>query len=263
MLIKAYSGLNRFTIGSILVVGLIALAGCGTPTADTAGTGTATPPADDFAKVGQQLDKADQRVAAAVQVARENADRPEIVKAETGVALSFLPKPDAQALDYVRNRVARNNAEEYRRAEEAGRKLLAVINANWDKAAQDAAKNKAALDNANKQIISLKADLAQAKKDIVTYVCAGIGGLLAIGAVALLWFRQIVGAIACAIGAGSLLSFPSLVDTPWFLPSAAGIGAVCVLGVGVYLFHTSKPCQKPAEAPFPDAAPPSQGKGDV
>jgi len=244
----------------ILVIALFALTGCQTTTPDTQGTGT---PSADLGTLGTQIDKSDQRIAAAVTVARENADKPEVVRAETGVALAYLPKPDAQALDYVRNRVARNNSEEYKRAEEAGRKLLAVIDANFAKAEQDAAKNKAALDNANKQITALKADLAQAKKDIVTYVCAGIGGLLAIGAVALLWFRQIVGAIACAIGAGSLLSFPSLVDTPWFLPSAAGLGAVCVLGVGVYLFHTSKPCQKPAEAPFPDAAPPSQGKGDV
>ena len=244
----------------ILVIALFALTGCPTTTPDTQGTGT---PSADLGTLGTQLDKSDQRVAAAVTVARENADKPDVVKAETGVALAYLPKPDAATLDYARNRVARNNPEEYKRAEEAGRRLLAVIDANFAKAEQDALKNKAALDNANKQIASLKADLAQAKKDIVTYVCAGIGGLLAIGAVALLWFRQIVGAVACAIGAGSLLSFPSLVDTPWFLPSAAGLGAVCVLGVGVYLFHTSKPCQKPAEAPFPDAAPPAKGEGDV
>jgi len=241
---------------------MLALVAC-TPAQDTTGTGTPSTDPADLSKLGTQIDKSDQRVAAAVTVARENADKPEVVKAETGVALAYLPKPDAQTLDFARNRVARANPEEYKRAEEAGRKLLAVIDANFAKAEQDAQKNKAALDNANKQITSLKADLAQAKKDIVTYVCAGIGGLLALAAVALLWFRQIVGAVACAIGAGSLLSFPSLVDTPWFLPSAAGLGAVCVLGVGVYLFHTSKPCQKPAEAPFPDAAPPSQGKGDV
>jgi len=247
----------------ILVIALFALTGCPTTTPDTQGTGTPTADPASMTKLGTQIDKADQRVAAGIAVASENADKPAVVRAELGVAASYLPKPDQIHIDYVRNRVARNNSEEYKRAEEAGRKLLAVIDANFAKAEQDAAKNKAALDNANKQITALKADLAQAKKDIVTYVCAGIGGLLAIGAVALLWFRQIVGAIACAIGAGSLLSFPSLVDTPWFLPSAAGLGAVCVLGVGVYLFHTSKPCQKPAEAPFPDAAPPSQGKGDV
>jgi hypothetical protein len=205
----------------LLVIALLALTGCPTTHPDTQGTGTATPPSDNFAKVGDQIDKADQRVAAAVTVARENADKPEVVKAETGVALAYLPKPDPQTVDYVRARVGRANPEEYKRAEEAGRKLLAVIDANWAKAEQDAAKNKKALDTANCEITRLKAEVAQAKKDIVTYACAGIGGLLAIGAVVLMWLRQIVGAIACAIGAGSLLSFPALVDTP-LVPALSG-----------------------------------------
>ena len=145
----------------ILVIACLALTGCPTTTPETTGTGTATPPADSFAKVGDQIDKADQRVAAAVTVARENADKPEVVKAETGVALSFLPAPSPDSLAYVRARVARANPEEYKRAEEAGRKLLAVIDSNWAKAEQDAAKNKAALDNANKQITALKAEVEQ------------------------------------------------------------------------------------------------------
>lgn len=244
---------------ALLVIALFALTGCPTTSPDTSGTGTATPPPDSFAKVGDQIDKSDQRVAAAITVAKENADKPAVVKAETAVALAYLPAPSPDSLAYARNRATRANPDDYRRAEDAGRKLLAVIDANWAKSEADAAKNKAALDTANCEITRLKAEVAQAKKDIVTYACAGIGGLLAIGAVVLLWLRQIVGAIACAIGAGSLLSFPALVDTPWFLPSLAGVGAVCVLGVGVYLFRSSKPPQKPAEAPFPDAAPPPKG----
>ena len=246
----------------VLLLTLLAIAAC-TPSQDTAGTGTPTTDPADLAKLGTQIDKSDQRIAAAVTVARENADKPEVVKAETGVALAYLPKPDAQTLDYVRNRVARANPEEYKRAEEAGRKLLAVIDANFAKAEQDAAKNKAALDAANCKIAKLEADLVQAKKDIVTYACAGIGGLLALAAVGLLWARQIMGAVAAAVGSAALLSFPALVDTPWFLPSLAGVGGVSVLGAGAYLLLTRKPSQKPAEAPFPDAAPTPKGEGDV
>ena len=245
MLIKAYSGLNRFTIGSILVVGLIALAGCGTPTADTAGTGTATPPADEFAKVGQQLDKADQRVAAAVQVARENADRPEIVKAETGVALSFLPKPDAQALDYVRNRVARNNAEEYRRAEEAGRKLLAVINANWDKAAQDAAKNKAALDNANKEIARLKAEVEQVRTEGVRNAFAVAAGICFLAALAMALLGQYVRAGAAFASGGAIGSLPFVFNSPYFLPA---VGFLIFAGAVLVWFRFRKPAPCPAPA---------------
>jgi len=131
----------------ILVIACLALTGCSTTQPDTQGTGT---PTADLGTLGNQLDKSDQRVAASIAVASENADKPAVVKAELGVAAAYLPKADAQHLDFVRNRVARNNPEEYKRAEEAGRKLLAVIDANFAKAEQDAAKNKAALDNANK-----------------------------------------------------------------------------------------------------------------
>ena len=46
----------------ILVLSLLLLAGC--PSASTEGTGSATPPPDNFAKVGDQIDKADARVSA-------------------------------------------------------------------------------------------------------------------------------------------------------------------------------------------------------
>jgi hypothetical protein len=117
----------------VLLLTLLALAAC-TPSQDTAGTGTPTSDPADLAKLGTQIDKSDQRIAAAVTVARENADKPDVVRAETGVALAYLPKPDDQALDYVRNLVARYNSVEYKRAEEDGLKLLAVIDANFAKA---------------------------------------------------------------------------------------------------------------------------------
>jgi VIT1/CCC1 family predicted Fe2+/Mn2+ transporter len=242
MLIKAYSGLNRFTIGSILV---FVLAACSSTSPDTDGTGTATPPADDFAKVGQQLDKADQRVAAAVQVARENADRPEIVKAETGVALSFLPKPDAQALDYVRNRVARNNAEEYRRAEEAGRKLLAVINANWDKAAQDAAKNKTALDNANKEIARLKSEVEQVRTEGVRNAFAVAAGICFLAALAMALLGQYVRAGAAFAIGGAIGSLPFVFNSPYFLPA---VGFLIFAGAVLVWFRFRKPAPCPAPA---------------
>jgi hypothetical protein len=243
----------------ILVFALFAIQGCQT-TSDTQGTGTATPPVDNFDKVGQQIDKSDQRVAAAVTVARENADKPAVVKAETAVALAYLPAPSADSLAYARNRAARANPDDYRRAEEAGRKLLAVIDANWAKSEADAAKNKAALESANKQITALKAEVAQAKKDVVTWTCAGIGACLALAAVALAWLRQFLGAVACAAGSACLLSFPSLVETPWFLPSLASLGGVCVLGGLWYAFKSKKPATAPLDT-HPDAQEPNNQGG--
>ena len=227
-----------------------------------AGCATTEPPAvpssdpNDITTLGNRLDKSDQRVAAAVTVARENADKPDVVRAETGVALAYLPKPDQTHIDYVRSRVARNSTEEYKRAEEAGRKLLAVIDADFKKAEESAKASKAAIESLNKQIVTLKADndklkeeIAQTKKDVVTYVCAGLGSILALVAVAMFWMRQVLGGISAAAGSAALLAFPSLVETPWFLPALGAGGGLVVIGTLVYLmFFKPKPVD---ESPSP------------
>lgn len=231
----------------VLPLTLLALAAC-TPSQDTAGTGTPTTDPADLAKLGTQIDKSDQRIAAAVTVARENADKPEIVKAETGVALAYLPKPDAQTLDYVRNRVARANPEEYKRAEEAGRKLLAVIDANFAKAEQDAAKNKAALDNANKQIAALKAEVEQAKTEGIRNAFAVGAGVCFLAALAMGLLGQYLRAsVAFLVGAG-IGGLPYLFASPYFLP---GVGGLVLLVVAlVWLHYRNRPCpDAPQEAP--------------
>jgi hypothetical protein len=227
----------------ILVMTLLALVAC-TPSQDTSGTGTATPPADSFAKVGDQIDKADQRVAAAVTVARENADKPEVVKAETSVALSFLPAPSPDSLAYVRARVARANPEEYKRVEEAGRKLLAVIDSNWAKAEQDAAKNKAALDNANKQITALKAEVEQVRTEGVRNAFAVAAGICFLAALAMALLGQYLRAGAAFIIGSAIGALPFLFNSPYFLPS---VGAFVLLAVALLWLHLRK-------RPCPDAA---------
>jgi len=224
----------------LLVIALLALTGCPTTNPDTSGTGTATPPVDNFDKVGQQIDKADQRIAAAVTVARENADKPEVVKAETGVALAYLPKPDAQALEYVRNRVARNNSEEYKRAEEAGKKLLAVIDANWAKAEQDAAKNKAALETANKQITALKAEVEQVRTEGVRNAFAVAAGLCFLAALGMALLGQYVRAGAAFLVGGAIGALPFVFNSPYFLPA---VGVMVVVGIALaWLKLRKSPC---------------------
>jgi hypothetical protein len=231
----------------ILVMTLLALVAC-TPAQDTAGTGTPTSDPADLAKLGTQIDKSDQRIAAAVTVARENADKPEVVRAETGVALAYLPKPDAQALDYVRNRVARHNSEEYKRAEDAGRKLLAVIDANFAKAEQDAAKNKAALDNANKQITALKAEVEQVRTEGIRNAFAVGAGVCFLAALAMGLLGQYLRAsVAFLVGAG-IGGLPYLFASPYFLP---GVGGLVLLVVAlVWLHFRNRPCpDAPQETP--------------
>jgi hypothetical protein len=224
----------------ILVMTLLALVAC-TPAQDTTGTGT---PTADLGTLGTQIDKADQRVAAAVTIARENADKPDVVKAETGVALAYLPKPDAQALDYVRNRVTRANPEEYKRAEDAGRKLLAVIDANFAKAEQDAIKNKAALDNANKQIAALKAEVEQVRTEGVRNAFAVAAGICFLAALAMALLGQYLRAGAAFVIGGAIGSLPFVFNSPYFMP-AVGVLVLVALVFGWLQFR------KP---PCPDAA---------
>ena len=219
---------------------LLALVAC-TPAQDTTGTGT---PSADLGTLGTQIDKADQRVAAAVTVARENADKPEVVKAETGVALAYLPKPDAQTLDYVRARVARNNPEEYKRAEDAGRKLLAVIDANFAKAEADALKNKAALDNANKQIAALKAEVEQVRTEGVRNAFAVAAGICFLAALAMALLGQYLRAGAAFVIGGAIGSLPFVFNSPYFMPA---VGLVVVVGLILGWLQFRKP-------PCPDAA---------
>ncbi len=219
---------------------LLALVAC-TPAQDTTGTGT---PSADLGTLGTQLDKSDQRVAAAVTVARENADKPEVVKAETGVALAYLPKPDAQTLDYARNRVTRANPEEYKRAEEAGRKLLAVIDANFAKAEQDALKNKAALDNANKQIVALKAEVEQVRTEGVRNAFAVAAGICFLAALAMALLGQYLRAGAAFLIGGAVGSLPFVFNSPYFLPA---VGLLVVVGLAFGWLQFRKP-------PCPDAA---------
>ena len=231
----------------VLLLTLLAVSAC-TPSQDTAGTGTPTSDPADLAKLGTQIDKSDQRIAAAVTVARENADKPEVVRAETGVALAYLPKPDAQALDYVRNRVTRNNSEEYKRAEDAGRKLLAVIDANFAKAEQDAAKNKAALDNANKQIAALKAEVEQVRTEGIRNAFAVGAGICFLAALAMGLLGQYLRAsVAFLVGAG-IGGLPYLFASPYVLP---GVGGLVLLVVAlVWLHFRNRPCpDAPQETP--------------
>ena len=228
----------------ILVIACLALTGCSTTQPDTQGTGT---PTADLGTLGNQLDKSDQRVAASIAVASENADKPAVVKAELGVAAAYLPKADAQHLDFVRNRVARNNPEEYKRAEEAGRKLLAVIDANFAKAEQDAAKNKAALDNANKQITALKAEVEQVRTEGVRNAFAVAAGICFLAALAMALLGQYLRAGAAFLIGGAIGSLPFVFNSPYFLP-AVGLLVVVALVFGWLQFRKPSCPDAPQES---------------
>jgi len=166
--------------------------------------------------VGDQQDKADGRVAAAVAVARENATRPEVVKAETGVALSYLPNPSEGDLAVARARAAKNDQKDYAEAVAYGKKLLASIDTNWAKMEADTveAKRVSALKDA--RIVELLKAIDQAKKDAATnlWTMAGIG-IAALGALAMVFAGPRIGSTLLLSGA-AIGAFPFVVDSEYF-----------------------------------------------
>jgi len=203
----------------ILVLSALLLAAC-SPTASTEGTGTATPPVDNFTKVGDQIDKADARVSAGVQVARNaNAQgKPAVVEKELAVVASYLPAPDPHNLGYIAERVKRDDPAEYKRAMEAGAKLLAVIDSNWAKAEADASKNKAALDNANAKVTELTAEVERVKTEGIRNAFTVAAGACFLAALGLAILGQYIRAGAAFAVGSAIGAMPYLFANPYFVP---------------------------------------------
>lgn len=204
---------------ALIAVGLI-IVGCSTTGTD--GTGTATPPVDGFAKVGEQIDKADARISAGVQVARTaNAlGKPAVVEKELAVVASYLPAPDPHNLGYISNRVTRNDPEEYKRAMEAGAKLLAAIETNWAKAEADASKNKVALDAANAKVVELTAEVERVKTEGIRNAFTVAAGACFLAALGLAILGQYLRAGGAFVVGSAIAGLPYLFASPYFVPGA-------------------------------------------
>lgn len=232
--------MNRFTIGSILVI--LSLTACATT--GTEGTGTATPPVDSFEKVGEQQDKADARVSAGVQVARNAnaAGKAAVVEKELAVVASYLPAPDPHNLAYISERVNRDDPAEYARAMAAGKKLLAAIDANWAKAESDAAKNKAALDAANKKVADLTAEVERVRTEGIRNAFTVAAGACFLAALGLAIIGQYIRAGAAFLVGSAIGAMPYLFASPYFVPAVVGIVALsAAVGVALWWFKRPKP----------------------
>lgn len=211
----------RSALIKVLTIKAVLLVGCSTTGTD--GTGTATPPVDEFAKVGEQIDKADARISAGVQVARNaNAQgKPAVVEKELAVVASYLPAPDPHNLSYISNRVTRNDPEEYKRAMEAGAKLLAAIETNWAKAEADASKNKVALDAANAKVVELTAEVDRVKTEGIRNAFTVAAGACFLAALGLAILGQYLRACGAFVVGSAIAGLPYLFASPYFVPGVA------------------------------------------
>ena len=183
--------------------------------------------------VGKQWDKADQKVAASVAIARENAEKPEVVRSETSVALSFLPVPSPEELALARQRAAKADQKDYAEAVAYGKKLLASIDANWAKVEAD---NKEALRVSqlkDARIAELTKAVEQAKKDAAAnlWTLAGIA-VAVLGAAAMVFTGPRIGGTLLACGA-AIGAFPFVVDSPYWNYIAGGTLTLAA-GLGIY-----------------------------
>jgi len=186
------------------------------------------------ATVSKQWDTADAKVSAAISIAKENADRPEVVRSETAVALSFLPAPEAGELAIARARAAKADQKDYAAAEAFGKKLLSQIDTSWLKVQADTTEALRISQLKDARIVELTKAVEQAKAEASRNIWTLTGAGLAV-----------IGALAFAFGGGARVGLPLLIsgafcgavphiiDSPYFNWLALGTAA-CVAGLGLW-----------------------------
>lgn len=194
--------------------------------------------------------KADSRLGAILAVTSENADNPETVKAELKIASAYLPLPTPGELNYVRQRVARNNPAEYEKAVKDAAKAKADLDALWGQMEVEQKKYEEQIKGLVAQSERQKKEIEQAKKDADRnlYGLAAVA-LLAIGGIAIALSRYMAGAglMVAGVVTGAV---PYLLDSPYFL---VAVGGLFLVSIGFVLWHllNPKPITTDVQTPKP------------
>jgi hypothetical protein len=221
-------------VRSLLVIALLALTGCSSSRPELPKQPDAPTTEAVVTNLGKEWDKADQKVAAAISIARENADKPAVVRGETAVALSFLPSPEAGELALARARAAKpEDQKAYGDAVAYGKKLLASIDANWAKVEADQKEALRVSQLKDRRIEELTAEVERVKKDAAAnlWTLAGVG-IAVIGAIATAFAGPKVG-IPLLLSGAAIGAFPFVVDSEYFSYIAGGTLALAA-GLGIY-----------------------------
>ena len=218
----------------LAVIAFAVLAGCATSPTDPLPLQPAGPTSQSVvATVSKQWDTADAKVSAAISIAKENADRPEVVRSETSVALSFLPPPEAGELAIARARAAKADQKDYAQAEAFGKKLLSQIDTSWLKVQADQTEALRVSQLKDARIVELTKAVEQAKKDAAAnmWTLAGIA-VAVLGAAAMVFTGPRIGGTLLASGA-AIGAFPFVVESEYFTYIAGGTLALAA-GLGIY-----------------------------
>ena len=199
------------------------------------------------ATVGKQWDTADQKVAASVTIVREMADRPEVVRSEATVALSFLPPVEAGELAVARARAIKADPKEAADATAFGKKLLATINQNWAKVEADNREAARVSQLKDARIKELTAEVERVKKEATAnlWTMAGVG-IAALGAIAMVFAGPRIG-ITLILSGAAIGAFPLIVDSEYF---SYIVGTTLALAAGLGIYWLWDRVRDSANAPY-------------
>jgi len=221
----------------ILVISLL-LAGCAT----TPPVPEPVPQEGTLEVVGKKEDKLESRTAAAVSVAKENADKPEVVRSELAVAQAGLPQPSPTDLEFAKARALKADPKAYEASVASAAKAKADIDAMWHKLESEQKANAEVMSKMVGEIDTLKKQVDEAKKEGQRNLYAMVAaGMMVLGGFAIAFGRVMIGAGLLVSGV-CIGAVPFLLDSPWFLPSVGGLFLVGLLLGGWHLYsgHLNK-----------------------
>ena len=166
--------------------------------------------------LGDKIDMSEQRAAAAIVVAVENADKPEIVKAEGNLALSYLPSPRLEDITFARDRAAKGDRKAYIDQQTYAKSLQKDLTAMWDKMEEDNKLSKVEVEALKAQNNNLRNEIIRVEKEARWKMWTVTAlGLFTAGALAWAFVGAKIGIVLliCAVFCGSV---PTIVDSEYF-----------------------------------------------
>jgi hypothetical protein len=245
----------------LLVIALVALAGCKSKPADA--PLPVQPPAptkpDAVQTLGKDLDKTDHRVGAALVAIEKNADKPKVVVAESRLAQSYLPPPPEADVAFAVARATKAGTPQgdvdYAKQMEFGRKLATAVNKAWEKLEADQKEAARVSGLKDARIVELTKEVERVKKDASAQTWTLVGaGLAVCGALCIAFLGPRIGLplLLCGAFCGSV---PFIIDSPWFEYAA---GATIVISCGLGLWWLADRVRDSVNKPSPSTDEPPQ-----
>ena len=187
--------------------------------------------------LGQDLDKTDHRVGAALVAIERNATLPKVVVAESRLAQSYLPAPPEADVAFAMARASKGDtpagALDYKKQMEFGRKLATAVTLAWEKLEADQKEAARVSQLKDARIKELTAEVERVKREASDniWTLAGVG-IAVIGAIATAFAGPKVG-LPLLLSGAAIGAFPFVVDSEYFSYIAGGTLALAS-GLGIY-----------------------------